>query len=96
MTISYSTNWMGPINSKWYKDRNLELWTYCSGRIDCRGGDLGPYGDEIGLPPMLTEDWNSFSEWLDTLETDTMLNLSELVDLYEKTHPKITWANKSD
>jgi hypothetical protein len=91
--ISYSTNWMGPVNKKWYEDRNLELWTYSAGRIDCRGGDLGVYGDEIGLPPMMNEDWDRFSNWLDTLKTDTMWSLPQLVEEYERTHPKITWAN---
>jgi len=100
MTIRYSANWMGPINQKWYEDRNIELWSYAAGRIDCRGGDLGPYGDELGLPPMLGEDWGRFSNWLDTVETDTLWSLTELVELYEKTNPKITWAkdnaSKSD
>lgn len=84
---------MGPINKKWYEDRNLELWTYCAGRIDCRGGDLGSYGDEIGLPPMLDEDWGRLDKWLDTFKTDTMWSLSQIVEEFEKTNPKITWAN---
>lgn len=91
--ISYSTNWMGPINKKWYEDRNLELWSYAAGRIDCRGGGLGPYGDEIGVPPMLNEDWGRLSEWLDTFKTNTLWTLSQLINEYEKTHPTITWAN---
>jgi hypothetical protein len=69
MPVRYSTNWMGPINKQWYEERGLELWTYAAGRIDCRGEDLGQFGDEIGLSPMLTEDWGRFSKWLDTFET---------------------------
>ena len=84
---------MGPVNKKWYDDRNLDPWTYAAGRIDCRGGDLGPYGDEIGIPPMLNEDWGRLSNWLRTLETETMWSLPQLVEEYERTHPKITWAN---
>ena len=56
---------MGPINKQWYEERGLELWTYAAGRIDCRGEDLGQFGDEIGLSPMLAEDCCRFtcSRW---------------------------------
>jgi hypothetical protein len=91
MTVRYSTNWMGPINKYWYEKRNLEPWTYSAGRIDCRGKDLGKYGDEIHLDPMLNEDWGKFSIWLSTIETDYMWSLKELVEKYEKTNPKIRW-----
>ena len=92
MPIRYSTNWMGPINKQWYEDKGLELWSYATGRIDCRGEDLGQYGDEIYLPPMLNEDWIRFGNWLNTFETDAMWNLKDLVELYERENPKITWA----
>jgi len=92
--ITYSTNWMGPINKKWYEDRNLELWSCSAGRIDCRGTGLGMHGDEIGLPPMPNEDWVRFSQWLDDVETDTMLSLNELVEIYEMTNPKIKWIEE--
>lgn len=90
--IRYSTNWMGPIGKHWYEKRGLEPWTYAAGRIDCRGGDLGRYGTEIGLDPMLNEDWARFSEWLSTVETDDLWTLEQLVEQYEKTNPKIRWA----
>ena len=62
MTVSYSTNWMGPINSEWIA-RHGTGWS--SGRIDCRGTGLDPmYGDEIGLRPMRTADWRSLGVWL--------------------------------
>jgi hypothetical protein len=96
MPVRYSTNWMGPINKQWYEERGLELWTYAAGRIDCRGEDLGQFGDEIGLSPMLAEDWGRFSKWLDTFETDFMWNLKDLVELYERNNPKITWAEGYD
>ena len=96
MPVRYSTNWMGPINKQWYEERGLELWTYAVGRIDCRGEDLGQFGDEIGLSPMLAEDWGRFSKWLDTFETDFMWNLKDLVELYERNNPKITWAEGYD
>jgi len=96
MPVRYSTNWMGPINKQWYEERGLELWTYAAGRIDCRGEDLGQFGDEIGLSPMLAEDWGRFSKWLSTFETDFMWNLKDLVELYERNNPKITWAEGYD
>ena len=66
---------------------------YSCGRIDVRGtGD--PYGDEIGVPPMRSEDWRMFSEWLDPFETSIMWTLDELVSEYEKTNPPIRWDKK--
>ena len=92
MSIRYSTNWMGPISKKWYEDRDLELWTYSAGRIDCRGEGLGPYGDELYLAPMLAEDWSRFTKWLNTFETDAMWYIKDIIELYERENPKITWA----
>lgn len=63
---------------------------YSCGRIDVRGtGDK--YGQEIGLDPMMSEDWHRFGEWLSTLRTDDVWSLHELVDMYERTNPKIRW-----
>lgn len=63
---------------------------YSCGRIDVMGtGD--PYGEEIGVPPMTSEDWYRFDLWLDTLETDDVWTLEQLVELYERSNPKITW-----
>jgi hypothetical protein len=67
---------------------------YSCGRIDVRGGDTDVYyGDEIGVPPMRAEDWGTFGEWLRTIETDSMWTLKEIVEEYEKTNPKIRWAD---
>jgi len=68
---------------------------YSGGRIDVYGtGD--PYGDEIGVPPMKTEDWNRFGNWLENFRTTTMLTLEELVAEYEKTNPAIQWDKVND
>ena len=110
MTISYSTNWMGPVSLNWYKERNLttiktvmfkgqlvqttditQRWS--GGRIDVRGEGLDPYGDEIGLPVMRDDCWRLFSDWLDTFETDDAWTLDQLVEMYERSNPKIIWAN---
>ena len=67
-----------------------EQWA--GGRIDIYGtGD--PYGDELGLPIMHGEDYNRFSDWLDTFETDDVWTLDQLVEMYERVNPKIRWAN---
>ena len=92
MPVRYSTNLMGPANKQWYEDRGLEFWTYAAGRIDCRGEGLGPYGEELYLAPMLAEDWGRFTKWLNTFETDAMWYIKDIIELYERENPKITWA----
>jgi len=64
---------------------------YSCGRIDCRGEDLGQFGDEIGVDPMKAESWHRFGNWLNTFETDAMWTLEELVEMYERVNPKIEW-----
>ena len=64
---------------------------YSCGRIDCRGDDLGQFGDELGLDPMKNESWARFGKWLKTVETDYMWTLDQLVELYERKNPKIEW-----
>lgn len=126
--ITYSTNWMGVINTQWYRDRGLtkmvskvleydskltnkksgdiieyeditEHWS--GGRIDIRGSDDEfwdeyPYGTEIGLPIMNATDYNRFSNWLRTFTTDDIWTLEQLVEMYERTNPKITWDTYND
>jgi len=43
------------------------------------------------VPPMLSLDWCRFGRWLDTLETDDVWTLDQLVELYERANPPITW-----
>jgi hypothetical protein len=85
--IRYNTNWMGPINTEWIK-KNGDDWS--GGRIDVWGTDE-PYGVEIGIPIMKSEDWHRFGNWLWNFETDTVWTLDELVKEYEKNHYNITW-----
>ena len=87
MPIRYSTNWMGPMNMDWI-EKNGSDWA--GGRIDMHGGDWS-YPEEIGLPMMKQEDFNKFSNWLDTIETDDVWTLQQLVKQYEKTNSKIVW-----
>jgi len=101
MTISYSTNWMGPINTQWYEERGLlkedsmEPTTYYSaGRIDIYGVPGEHYPLEYGVAPMHGEDWNSLSDWLDDFETETLIEKAELFERFEKeTGVKIRWAD---
>jgi len=66
--------------------------SYSAGRIDVRGIPDEPYGDEIGVPPMLSTDWRLFSNWLDDVQTVSMWTLKDLVKAYEnQTNTKITW-----
>jgi len=68
---------------------------YACGRIDVRGIPDEPYGDEIGVPPMLGTDWQLFSDWLDTVQTMSVWSLEDLVTAYEhRNNTKITWADK--
>lgn len=89
--VRYDTNWMGPINEEWIK-QNGEGWA--AGRIDCSGTGCGPYGDELSLPPMKSEDWRRFGDWLWDFETEDLWTLDELVEVYEITNPKIVWLRK--
>ena len=64
---------------------------YSCGRIDCHGDGLGPFGNEIGVDPMTSQSWARFSNWLDTVETDELWTMDQIVELYEQTNPKIEW-----
>ena len=64
---------------------------YSCGRIDVRGIADEPYGDEIGVPPMLSSDWQAFSNWLDDVQTMSVWSLDNLVAAYEHRNKPITW-----
>ena len=98
--ISYSTNWMGPINVQWFGERGLlkegsvEPTTYYSaGRIDIYGVPGEHYPLEYSLAPMLGEDWNDFSDWLQGFETQELWEFEKLIACYEgASNTKIRWA----
>ena len=83
--ITYSTNWMGPINTNWL-EKNGNQWS--GGRIDVDGVPDEPWGFEIGLPVMKTKDWNEFSDWLIDFTSEELLTLDELLVEYGK---PISW-----
>lgn len=88
--ITYSTNWMGPINTAWIEEHGPH---WCSGRIDVYGTD-NPYPEEIGLPLMNGEDWYRFSRWISTISTETVWSLDQLVEEYGKIYGPIRWFKK--
>jgi len=40
---------------------------------------------------MHEDDWNRFSDWLDSFQTDELWELDMLVAEYQKTNPPIRW-----
>jgi hypothetical protein len=68
--------------------------SYSAGRIDIRGIPDEPYGDEIGVPPMLSTDWRAFGDWLWDVQTMSIWTLADLVTAYEQHNPKITWMKE--
>ena len=111
--VYYSTNWMGPIATRWYEERNIPfVWKKTSGKTipvieykefleSYSGGRIDIYGlseeehwggkSEYGLDVMKTEDWNRFSDFLDDLETEELVSLEYLFELYERDNPPIRW-----
>lgn len=111
-SITYSTNWMGPINKKWV-DEHGSNWA--GGRIDIRENvdtsgyseeelenmsdaeyyslyQLSPFGEEYGLPIMNAQDYVKLSDWLETLETDTLIPYNDLIEKFEtETETNIRW-----
>jgi hypothetical protein len=90
--ITYSTNWMGPINSQWIEEHGKH---WAAGRIDIYGVPGEHHPIEYSLHVMDVQDWNSFSEWLDELETETLLSFDELVAQFEQAvGKKIQWLKE--
>ena len=76
-----------------YKDF---LEDYSCGRIDIYGLDDDTYWcgkSEYSVAPMRAEDWNKLQDWLDELQTETLLTYKELISRFEKDYRKhIRWA----
>ena len=66
---------------------------WAGGRIDIRGVPDEPYGLEYGLAPMHGEDWNGFSDWLESFSTFDLWQFDDLIEQYEEDRgTKIRWA----
>lgn len=79
--VTYSTNWMGPLNLEWIKE-NGDCWS--GGRIDIYGVPGEPYPLEYSLPVMHSKDWNRLSNWLDTVETPVLWSREDLLSNFER------------
>ena len=101
--ITYSTNWMGPINLHWYGERGLleadgvtPTVQYSAGRIDIRDDTKQGYDgwDEYSVAPMHGEDWNALGDYLWDLTTEELVSYNELIEQFE-THygKKVRWAD---
>ena len=101
--ISYSTNFMGPINLQWYRDRGILFVDKCTpavmyagGRIDVYGVSEDDYYDgrtAISLPVMTASSFNAFSAFLKELKTHKLLSYEQLVELYYLAgHPILDYA----
>ena len=88
--ITYSTNWMGPINETWIA-KHGEHWA--AGRIDIYGVPEGT--SEYSLPPMHVEDWNALSDFLDRLTGMQVMPFKSLIMLFEAEYgQKIRWCKE--
>ena len=69
---------------------------YAGGRIDIRGVPGDEYWNgwhEYSLAPMHGEDWNDFSEWLESFQTHELWEFDDIIKLYESaSNRKIRWA----
>ena len=101
--ITYSTNWMGPINLHWYEERGLleadgvtPIVQYCAGRIDIRDDTKQGYAGwyEYSVSPMHGEDWNALSDYLWDLTTPELVPYNTLIEQFEAHYGKrIRWAD---
>lgn len=90
--ITYSTNWMGPINETWIAEHG-DYWA--AGRIDIYGVPGEHYPLEYSLPPMHVEDWNAFSDFLDRLTGEQLMPFESLIMLFEAEYgKKIRWCEE--
>lgn len=92
--ITYSTNWMGPINKKWIEEHG-KYWS--AGRIDIRDSSKWGYegNREYAIPPMHTEDWNALSDFLWNFESEELISYDKLIELFETDYgKKIRWESE--
>ena len=91
--ITYTTNWMGPINERWIAKHGTG-WS--AGRIDIRDDTKPGYAgwDEYSVAPMHTEDWNALGDYLWDLTTPEQLSYNALIEQFETHYGKrIRWAD---
>jgi len=100
--ISYSTNWMGPVNADWYRDRGLldlneQVTVHCAaGRIDIYGLDEREYYNgmhEYSVHPMKRESWDRLADWLDEFETQELWSYGQIIAEFESQCGDIEWID---
>ena len=96
--ISYSINWMGPVSLHWYRNRGIDHTTeeYSAGRIDIRDSSKDGHDgwDEYAVPPMHSNDWKHFSDFLQSLETNEKFPYEYLISEFERRYGRcIRWAD---
>ena len=94
--ITYSTNWMGPINEDWIAKYG-QGWS--AGRIDIRDDSKHGYDGwhEYSVAPMHGEDWNALGDYLWDLTTEELLPYDTLIEQFETHYGKrIRWADESE
>ena len=73
------------------------LESYSCGRIDIYGLDESEHWggkSEYGVAPMLTEDWNAFSYWLDEMQTEELWSYDKLIEHFQYYNKaEIRWAD---
>ena len=91
--ISYSTNWMGPINYDWIRE-NGDYWS--GGRIDVHGVPDEPYGWEMALPTMHNKSYGLLQQFLLGFRTEEVLTHKQLFTEFERTTGhEIIWFDKN-
>ena len=89
--ITYSINWMGPINKKWVEEHG-DCWS--AGRIDIHGLSDELWGLEYSVAPMHTEDWNALGDFLWRFESEEIIPYYDLIKLFEEKYgKKIRWES---
>ena len=85
--ITYSTNWMGPINADFIKEHG-DYWS--GGRLDI--DDASMFGSEYPLPIMHKTDWRDLTNFCSTYTTEELATSAKiLADFEQNYNRKIRW-----
>jgi hypothetical protein len=79
------------LNEKWVEE-NGDCWA--SGLVEVMDVPGEMFSIEYTIPPLHTEDWNRFSDYLDTKLTRRVYSLQELIEDYESRNPPLRWLTE--
>lgn len=92
--ISYSTNWMGPCNARFFEVHGPD---WHGGRIDIYDVPGEPYNLEYRLPIMDGASYQKFSDWLEDFKTEELVESEMLFSTFEQeTGHKIVYCDVKD